>query len=99
MKELEKYDEKWAREKKQGFWINHIKLLNCQQPLMTAKERERLDEDQVPTDPITGEPILDDASFAIAFVVNVGNPPEEEVAKDDNSSKGKSSKKSKKKKK
>ena len=82
MKQLEQYGEDWARKEKKGFWINHVKLLNCQQPLITAKERERFKEDDMPTDPVTGEPILDDASFAIAFVVNIGAPPDESADKD-----------------
>ena len=81
MKNLRKYDEEWARKGKKSFWVDHVSLINCQQPLLTSSDLEKLSKDSTPKDPITKESILDDAAFTVVFVVNLGTPPEKPTDK------------------
>jgi hypothetical protein len=76
MKPLRKFGEDWARKEKKSFWLDHVSLINCQQPLLAPSELEKINKDNIPKDPVTGETILDDGAFTVVFVVKLGTPPE-----------------------
>jgi type IV pilus assembly protein PilM len=89
MKSLRKFGEDWARKEKKSFWIDHVSLLNCQQPILSQSDLEKYNKENLPKDPVTDEPITDDAAFTVVFVVNLGTPPEKEAdAKTENNQPG-----------
>jgi hypothetical protein len=87
MSSLRKFGEGWARKGKKDFWIDHVSLLNCQQPLLSQSDLEKYTKDKLPRDPVTDEPIADDAAFTVVFVVNLGTPPEDKSEKESDTDK------------
>jgi type IV pilus assembly protein PilM len=89
LKNLRQYNEKWARKNKKSFWIDHVNLVSCQQPLISVADQETMKKSGSElSDPITDESMVNDGAFSIVFVVNLGTPPaEEEKAEGDLSKK------------
>jgi type IV pilus assembly protein PilM len=80
MKKLRTYDKKWALKNKKTFWVDHVNLVSCQQPLIPVSEQETMKKSGSKLDdPVTEESMVNDAAFSMVFVVNLGQPPAEEA--------------------
>lgn len=80
IKKLERHDKKEAARLKRPFWIDHVKLTNCQLVVPVdspLRSQAAATASSVPRDPVTGEPMMDDSQFVITGVVNLGPGPGE----------------------
>ena len=75
VKSLKAYGKAYATKNKMPFWIDHIKVVNCQ-PLVPAEQRT-LGTENVQRDPLTGESLLHDSSFVVTCVAYLGSPAAE----------------------
>jgi hypothetical protein len=86
VKSLQGYGKAYATKNKMPFYIDHVKVGNCQ-PLVPPEKRNQLElqnqqnqltgtqnNENVPRDPLTGESLVHDSSFVVTCVAFLGTP-------------------------
>jgi type IV pilus assembly protein PilM len=86
VKSLQGYGKTYATKNKMPFYIDHVKVGNCQ-PLVPPEKRslpelqnqptETQNNENVPRDPLTGESLVHDSSFVVTCVAFLRTPATE----------------------